>query len=51
MDVDLNLVRSLLESYTSQAGMPGPAGNLAAMLGLRLPPAGGQLEEQVPGGQ
>ena len=37
VDVDLNLVSSLLESVASQQGMPGPATNLAAMLGLKLP--------------
>ena len=39
VDVDLNLVSSLLESVASQQGMSGPASNLAAMLGLALPGA------------
>ena len=39
VDVDLNLVSSLLESVASQQGMPGPATNLAAMLGLKMPGA------------
>ena len=37
VDIDLNLVSSLLESVASQQGMPGPATNMAAMLGLKLP--------------
>ena len=37
VDVDLNLISSLLESFASQQGMPGPASNLAGMLGLKLP--------------
>lgn len=37
IDVDLNLVNSLLASYGEQQGLPGPAGSLAGLLGLRLP--------------
>lgn len=37
VDVDLNLISSLLESFSSQQGMPGPASNLAGLLGLELP--------------
>jgi hypothetical protein len=37
VDVDMNLVNSLLASYGEQAGMPGPATSLAGLLGLRLP--------------
>lgn len=40
VDVDLNLVNSLLASYGEQAGMPGPAGTLAGLLGLKLPDGG-----------
>lgn len=36
LDVDLNLVQSLLASYGAQDGLPGPAGNLAGLLGLQL---------------
>lgn len=39
VNVDANLVESLLQSYTSQVGMSGPAGVLAGMLGVRLPTA------------
>lgn len=43
VDVDLNLVQNLLASYGAQEGLPGPAGNLAAALGLQM-----HLEEQGP---
>ena len=37
VDLDTNLVRNLLQSYTAQQGLAGPAGNLAGLLGLNLP--------------
>ncbi|XP_072138776.1 protein ecdysoneless homolog [Mobula birostris] len=37
VDVDLNLVENFLESYSSQAGLPGPASNILQSMGLRLP--------------
>ncbi|KAI1135420.1 SGT1-domain-containing protein [Hypoxylon sp. FL0543] len=37
VDVDYNLARNLLESFKSQAGMAGPAGNILGMMGLQLP--------------
>ena len=37
VDVDLNLVQSLLASYSAQEGLPGPASNLLGALGLALP--------------
>ncbi|KAK9836917.1 hypothetical protein WJX74_011048 [Apatococcus lobatus] len=37
VDLDLNLVQNLLESYSSQQGLPGPASNIAGLLGLTLP--------------
>ncbi|KAI1462970.1 SGT1-domain-containing protein [Daldinia caldariorum] len=37
VDVDYNLAKNLLESFKSQAGMAGPAGNILAMMGLQLP--------------
>lgn len=39
VDVDMNLVKSLIQSYTSQQGLPGPASNLAGLLGFQLPDA------------
>ncbi|CAK7273924.1 hypothetical protein SEPCBS57363_005899 [Sporothrix epigloea] len=37
VDVDVNLVKNLLESFKGQEGMSGPAGNILSMLGLALP--------------
>ncbi|KAL6977878.1 hypothetical protein U1Q18_026661 [Sarracenia purpurea var. burkii] len=37
VDVDVNLVKSLLESFSSQQGLPGPASNLLGLMGLNLP--------------
>lgn len=37
LDLDTNLVRNLLQSYTAQQGLAGPASNLAGLLGLNLP--------------
>jgi hypothetical protein len=37
VDIDFNLVKNLLESFKSQAGMAGPGGNLMGMMGLQLP--------------
>lgn len=36
VDVDLNLVKSLLDSFSSQEGLPGPASNLLGLMGLQL---------------
>ncbi|VFQ92096.1 unnamed protein product [Cuscuta campestris] len=37
VDVDLNLVMNLLDSFSSQQGLPGPASNLMGLMGLRFP--------------
>ncbi|KAI3892150.1 hypothetical protein MKW92_050206 [Papaver armeniacum] len=37
VDVDVNLVKSLLNSFSSQQGLPGPASNLLGLTGLQLP--------------
>ncbi|KAL3681383.1 hypothetical protein R1sor_024339 [Riccia sorocarpa] len=37
VDVDANLVESLLRSYMFQDGMPGPATNLLGAMGITLP--------------
>ncbi|KAI3993499.1 hypothetical protein MKX01_002512 [Papaver californicum] len=37
VDVDVNLVKSLLDSFSSQQGLPGPASNLLGLMGLHLP--------------
>lgn len=46
VDVDLNLVSSMLESFASQQGLPGPASNMAGMLGLHLPPPIQEKQDQ-----
>lgn len=37
VDLDVNLVSSLLASYKEQGGLPGPASTLAGLLGVELP--------------
>lgn len=37
VDVDFNLVRNLLESYSSQQGEPGPASNILQSMGIHIP--------------
>ncbi|KAL2194568.1 SGT1 protein-domain-containing protein [Corynascus similis CBS 632.67] len=37
VDIDYNLAKNLLESFKSQAGMAGPAGNLLGLMGMTLP--------------
>ncbi|KAI3794353.1 hypothetical protein L1987_36983 [Smallanthus sonchifolius] len=37
VDVDLNLVKNFLGSFSSQEGLPGPASNLLGLMGLQLP--------------
>ncbi|XP_024532720.1 protein ecdysoneless homolog isoform X1 [Selaginella moellendorffii] len=37
VDVDLNLLKNLLDSYSSQQGLPGPASNVLGMMGMQLP--------------
>lgn len=37
VDVDVNLVKSLLDSFSSQQGLPGPGSNLLGLMGLQLP--------------
>jgi hypothetical protein len=36
VDVDMNLVTSLLQSFMNQEGMPGPASNLLGAMGIKL---------------
>lgn len=45
LDIDYNLAKNLLESFKSQAGDAGPAGNLLGMLGLQLPRDEGDSED------
>lgn len=37
VDVDVNLVKSFLDSFSSQQGLPGPASNLLGLMGVQLP--------------
>lgn len=37
VDVQLNLLKNVLESYKSQEGLPGPVGNILGQLGIQLP--------------
>ncbi|NXB62489.1 ECD protein, partial [Struthidea cinerea] len=37
VDVDMNLVANLLESYSAQAGLAGPASNILQSMGVYLP--------------
>ncbi|KAI1820512.1 SGT1-domain-containing protein [Xylaria intraflava] len=37
VDIDYNLAKNLLDSFKSQGGLAGPAGNLIGMMGMRLP--------------
>ncbi|KAG8373445.1 hypothetical protein BUALT_Bualt11G0025000 [Buddleja alternifolia] len=42
VDVDLNLVKNFLDSYSSQEGLSGPASNLLGLMGLKLPEDAGK---------
>lgn len=37
VDVDMNLVANLLESYSAQAGLAGPTSNILQSMGVNLP--------------
>ncbi|XP_027361018.1 protein ecdysoneless homolog isoform X1 [Abrus precatorius] len=37
VDMDVNLVKSFLDSFSSQQGLPGPASNLLGLMGVQLP--------------
>lgn len=42
VDVDVNLVKSFLDSFASQQGLPGPASNLLGLMGVQLPQDAGK---------
>eukprot|EP00210_Caulerpa_lentillifera_P008809 g8405.t1 len=44
VDLDLNLVQNLIRSHEEEHGQPGPVGNLAGMLNLKIPH--GQTSQQ-----
>lgn len=37
VDVDFNLVKNFLDSFSSQQGLPGPASNLLGLMGVQFP--------------
>ncbi|KAJ2759221.1 hypothetical protein H4S06_002331 [Coemansia sp. BCRC 34490] len=37
VDVDLNLVENIVESFRAQEGLPGPAGTMLGHFGIHLP--------------
>ncbi|KAM9188224.1 protein ecdysoneless homolog [Mergus octosetaceus] len=43
VDVDMNLVANLLESYSAQAGLAGPASNILQSMGVYLPENADQI--------
>ncbi|XP_038600220.1 protein ecdysoneless homolog [Tachyglossus aculeatus] len=47
VDVDVNLVSNILESYHSQAGLAGPASNLLQSMGVQLPDNADQGPSQI----
>ncbi|KAI9260746.1 SGT1 protein-domain-containing protein [Phascolomyces articulosus] len=48
VDINLNLVKNILESYKSQQGLPGPAGNILGQFGIVLPADQEEEEEEEP---
>ncbi|XP_048248661.1 protein ecdysoneless homolog [Haliotis rufescens] len=38
VNINLNVVKNTLESYTAQQGLPGPASNILHSMGVKLPP-------------
>ncbi|KAL2163692.1 hypothetical protein VTH06DRAFT_5750 [Thermothelomyces fergusii] len=47
VDIDYNLAKNLLESFKSQAGMAGPAGNLLGLMGMSLPRDEGDSSDEA----
>ena len=37
IDVDLNAVKNLLQSYNAQQGLAGPASNILSSMGVHMP--------------
>ncbi|KAI1428916.1 SGT1-domain-containing protein [Xylaria sp. FL1777] len=46
VNIDYNLAKNLLESFKSQEGLAGPAGNLMGMMGMKLPRDEDEEEEE-----
>jgi hypothetical protein len=51
LDMDYNLIKSMVSSYSAQGGLPGPASNLAGLLGLSLPTEMEVVEEDAGEGE
>ncbi|KAK4452069.1 protein ecdysoneless [Podospora aff. communis PSN243] len=47
VDIDYNLAKNLLESFKSQSGMAGPAGNLLSLMGMPLPRDEGESDDEA----
>ena len=48
-DMDINLVKNMLESFKSQAGMAGPSGNLMGLMGVKMPRDEDASDSRLPG--
>ena len=48
VDIDLNLITNLLESFKGQAGQAGPSGNLMGLMGMRMPRDEGEGPRRPP---
>ncbi|KAK1753500.1 protein ecdysoneless [Echria macrotheca] len=46
VSIDYNLAKNILESFKSQGGMAGPAGNLLNLMGMTLPRDEGDSDEE-----
>ena len=38
VDIDINLVKNIMESLSTQEGGPGPASNILGSMGIKPPP-------------
>uniref|UniRef100_A0A7G3ANP3 Putative mads box transcription factor n=1 Tax=Lutzomyia longipalpis TaxID=7200 RepID=A0A7G3ANP3_LUTLO len=47
VDIDLNTLKNMMESYQAQLGGPGPASNLFGSMGVRLRPPGGDPDNKA----
>lgn len=45
-DVDVDMLKNMLEAFKGQAGMAGPAGNLMNLMGVQMPRDESRVEEE-----
>ncbi|CAH1795570.1 unnamed protein product [Owenia fusiformis] len=45
VNVDLTVVKNMMESYKSQQGLPGPGGNILGSMGVRIPEDSGSSDQ------